>query len=178
MAMVHVIIASSDPSIRYNDEYTFQVAILFGDTKKDFDSYLRPIIESLDRLSREPVVVRKNGVHVTSARIFNLGVIADGIEINQRLLMFSGHTNWWGCRFCIVKGGHPVDGGKGGMYFFGRDSAIRTKTFLLLEKDAPPCPNHNYGIKSASPFGQLSTLLSIDLFMCDELHMCGKSGIH
>lgn len=88
---------------RYTDEYTFQVAILFGDTKKDFDSYLRPIIESLDRLSREPVVVRKNGVHVTSARIFNLGVIADGIEINQRLLMFSGHTNWWGCRFCIGK---------------------------------------------------------------------------
>lgn len=36
----------------------------------------------------------------------------------------------------LVKGGHPVDGGKGGMYFFGRDSAIRTKASLLLEKDA------------------------------------------
>lgn len=79
------------------------MAILFGDTKTDFDSYLRPIISSLDRMSREPLIIKKNGVHVTSANVYNLGVIADGIEINQRLLMFGGHMNWYGCRFCLGK---------------------------------------------------------------------------
>ncbi|KAG2201864.1 hypothetical protein INT47_004421, partial [Mucor saturninus] len=63
MVMIHVIIPSIDPSI------------------------------SLDRLSSQPIIVKRNGVHVATSKVYNLGVIADGVEINQRLLMFGGHTS-------------------------------------------------------------------------------------
>ncbi|KAG2200633.1 hypothetical protein INT47_007377 [Mucor saturninus] len=150
MVMVHVIIPSIDPSIRYTDEYTFQVAIFL----------------SLYQLSRQPLIVKRNGEYVTTSNVFCFGVIADGVEINQRLLMFGGHMVFHGCRFCLAKGVHPVEEGKNGMYFIQRNAPIRSKTSLLL-----PDADNNYGIKKASPFGELNTFLGIDFFFCDELHM-------
>lgn len=37
--------------------------------------------------------------------------------------------------FELVKGDHPLDGRKGGMYFFDRNAPIRSKASLLLEED-------------------------------------------
>ena len=91
----------ANPNNRYTNDYTFQIAIFYGDTKTNFESYLRPIIRSLDQLSKQPLVVKRNGEHIATSNVFCFGVIADGVEINQRLLMFGGHTGFHGCRFCL-----------------------------------------------------------------------------
>ncbi|KAG2211226.1 hypothetical protein INT47_006346 [Mucor saturninus] len=120
-----------------------------------------PSIRDLDQLSKQPLVVKRNGEHVATSNVFRFGVIADGVEINQRLLMFGGHTGFYG-----FEGVHPVEDKKGGMYFIKRDAAMRSEESLLVAN-----ADNTYGIKKPSPFGQLNTFLGIDFFFCDELHM-------
>lgn len=48
---------------------------------------------------------------------------------------------------------------------------MKSSTRILNILPLQPAEFNNYNIKSPTSFGQLSTFLSIDFFMCDELHM-------
>jgi len=72
---------------------------------------------------------------------------ADGVGFNS-LMCFYGHTGTYGCRFCVSKGEHRVDGevdengevqrGKSGMYFQSRNALLRTYESLILKDQVAP----------------------------------------
>ncbi|KAG2192986.1 hypothetical protein INT47_010368 [Mucor saturninus] len=49
MTIVHVLILNFDPSIRYTDQYMFQLAIIPG-KPKDLDSFFLPIVDEIKSL--------------------------------------------------------------------------------------------------------------------------------
>lgn len=76
---------------RYARNATFQLAILPGKCKADFESFLSPIVEELLLLGKKTLVVQAGTASSVRCKVYALFINGDGVEIN-RLLRYSGHT--------------------------------------------------------------------------------------
>ncbi|KAG1434858.1 hypothetical protein G6F56_014168 [Rhizopus delemar] len=98
-----------DPSIRYTDEYMFQIAMLHSNNNPDLDSFLRPIADELNKLSTNGMVVMKNGEEISRACVVPLMVTGD-IPAVAKIIHHPGHNSFYGCRFCYTCGEHAENG--------------------------------------------------------------------
>jgi hypothetical protein len=120
--------------IRYSDKYSFPVAVLYGNAKKDYMPFIKVVVDELKASSKRTLNITKNGNFVAETKVHLFACVGDGLE-QQALMGHRGvaHTN--GCRYCICCGEHPDDKGEGnnhGMYFVDRNAAMRTKESLAL----------------------------------------------
>ncbi|CEP18974.1 hypothetical protein [Parasitella parasitica] len=170
LVMVHGVLLNLDSSERYARHATFQIAILPSKAKGDFDSFMAPIVDEINLLSKKNLVVASNGDELVKCRVYVLFVNGDGIEAN-RMLNFQGHMSTYGCRFCIAKGEHRVDGNKAtGMYFADRNAPLRTKESLLLKDKSALFKENAYGINKPTVLAKLSTFLGVESIGLEELH--------
>ncbi|CEP17709.1 hypothetical protein [Parasitella parasitica] len=172
MVMIHAVVLNLDSAERYARHATFQIAVLPGKSKADFESFLRPIVDEIILLSEKTLLVQSGNSEPVRCKVYALFVNGDGVEIN-RLLRYSGHTHKYGCRFCLTPGSHRIDGPKRtGMYFQIRNATLRTSDSLLLKEQSPMFANNSYGIKEGPTiFGLLPYFSSgIYHFGFDELH--------
>ncbi|KAL0582457.1 hypothetical protein ABG067_007666 [Albugo candida] len=165
---------------RFNKSCTFPIAVIYGTRKPDLNSYLRPIIKELAKLTRKPLLVQRNGEYITTSRIVPLTVCGDGVQINQ-LMNFGGHGSFYGCRLCLTLGSHRVDAVDSdgnaincttGMYFQNRTADLRTYESLIhTENDPEYIRNAYYGIKLPSVFSPLVAFKSVSFHSLDEMHL-------
>ncbi|KAI9325957.1 hypothetical protein BD770DRAFT_432846 [Pilaira anomala] len=150
------------------DKYTFPVAVFYGNTKSNYDSFFKPIVRMFENLSVNPIEVKQDGQIVATANIYSVMTGGDMVEVNS-LLRHMGAVCFYGCRFCDVRGGHPGDKStsNGGMYFSGPKGNDRTKESLLLNKSSFS-NDECYGIKGKTVF--LNLAHSLEYFGFDELH--------
>jgi hypothetical protein len=121
-------------AVRYAENYSFPIAVLYGNAKKDYMPFIKVIVDELKESSKCRLKISKNGKLIADTRVHLFACIGDGLE-QQALMGHRGvaHTN--GCRYCICCGEHPNDKGEGnnhGMYFVDRKAAMRTKESLAL----------------------------------------------
>lgn len=76
---------------RYARHSTFQIAVFPAKAKCDFDSFLKPIVNEINLLSKKTLVFRKGTELPVYCKVYALFINGDGIECN-RLMNFSGHT--------------------------------------------------------------------------------------
>lgn len=106
----------------------------------NLNSYLLPIVKELSKLNKKPLLVKKNSEAVAISRVTTLYVSGDGVQCNE-LMNFAGHCSYFGCRFCLTKGQHRIDGSstetKHGMYFQNRNQDLRSRESLILKDKSP-----------------------------------------
>ncbi|KAI9329307.1 hypothetical protein BD770DRAFT_449692 [Pilaira anomala] len=153
---------------RYEGKYTFSVAVFYGNTKSNYDSFFKPMVGMFKNLSVNPIEVKQDGQIVATANIYSVMSGGDMAEVDS-LLKHMGAVCFYGCRFCDVRGSHPGDKStsNGGMYFSGPKGNDRTKESLLLNKSSFS-NDECHGIKGKTVFFNLVHFL--DYFGFDELH--------
>ncbi|CEP19953.1 hypothetical protein [Parasitella parasitica] len=92
LVMVHGVLLNLDSSERYARHATFQIAILPSKAKGHFDSFMAPILDQINLLSKKNLVVASNGDELVKCRVYVLFVNGDGIKAN-RMLNFQGHMS-------------------------------------------------------------------------------------
>ena len=84
--------------------------------------------------------MKRNSEIVAISRVTTLYVSGDGVQCNE-LMNFAGHCSLFGCRFCLTKGQHRIDGNstetKHGMYFQNRNQELRSRESLILKDKSP-----------------------------------------
>ncbi|CEP06796.1 hypothetical protein, partial, partial [Parasitella parasitica] len=170
LVMVHGVLLNLDSSERYARHATFQIAILPSKAKGDFDSFMAPIVDEVNLLSEKTLVIVGNDNQPVKCKVYVLFINGDGIEAN-RMLNFQGHMSTYGCRFCITKGEHRVDGSNAtGMYFADRKAPLRTKESLLLKDKTDLFRDKAYGINKPTILAKLSTFVGVESIGLEELH--------
>jgi hypothetical protein len=95
---------------------------------KDLESFLAPVYEELDYLSRVGIKVITPDHGSIMAKVHLMTFIGD-IPAVADLIKHTGHMSYFGCRMCIAKGvrGQINDPLSGGMYFVGKTNPGRMR---------------------------------------------------
>ena len=102
------------------------MACLPGPKKpKDLDSFLTPIIEELNDLSKHGLVIRSADQDTCKAKVHLITASGD-IPGVADMIHHKGHTSEFGCRICKVQG-RGADNQRNGLYFVDINAALRTK---------------------------------------------------
>jgi hypothetical protein len=110
-----------------------QIMIIPGYNKpKILESFLSPLLEELDHLSRIGIKVRTVDQGIITAKVHLMAFIGD-IPAVADLVKHRGHTSYYGCRMCLVRGviGESAHHTNGGMYFPTKTSLCK---FRLLDE--------------------------------------------
>ncbi|CAO3668144.1 hypothetical protein GCM10027060_21610 [Nesterenkonia halophila] len=88
----------------YASDNVLTLAIIPG-PKKPYDlmSFLKPIVDEITGLSRNGMVVKKNGETVYEGKVYLLGATGDIPGIAD-LMNHAGHMAYRGCRMCDTEG--------------------------------------------------------------------------
>ncbi|GAA5804209.1 hypothetical protein HPULCUR_009696 [Helicostylum pulchrum] len=82
LVFVHVLVLNYGPSIRYTDQYMFQIAVIAGKVK-DLDSYLLPIVDEVKSLGERGLIVKKHNGEIIKSKVHMIasGDISQGIGL-------------------------------------------------------------------------------------------------
>ncbi|KAG2193041.1 hypothetical protein INT47_009291 [Mucor saturninus] len=123
MTIVHVLVMNFYPSIRYTDQYMFQLAIIPG-KPKDLDSFLLPIIDEIKSLGEHGLIVERWNGETIKAKVHLVMATGDIPQVTK-YMHHGGHMATYGCRICLVEGQKREYTGYG-MYFQKRGASLRT----------------------------------------------------
>lgn len=165
--IVHLINLNLPPHIRYQDNYTFQVAVLPGpnNPKALLDTFLRPIIGELKTLASSGMAVLVKGEEVCRAKV-HLVMATGDLPASTDLAHHMTFSAKYGCRICETtttrEGYHTC--------FLADPShlTIRSKAQFVA-----PSTENNLGIRSSPIFCNLLSFSGPAFFGLDEMHLLG-----
>ncbi|SAM03223.1 hypothetical protein, partial, partial [Absidia glauca] len=133
---------------------------------KALDSFLSPIFRELDHLSRVGIMVTTADGQTIKAKVHLMTFTGD-IPAVADLINHKGHTSYYGCRLCRIKGVKGVTAhDNDGMYFLGKASRF----------DLRPLDEYKLGSQfgiSPSAVAHLNTFSGGHFFGLDEMHCIG-----
>ncbi|KAG2216617.1 hypothetical protein INT45_000417, partial [Circinella minor] len=168
LTIIHIINFNLPQSIRYENENMLQLCII-PSAPKDLESFLQPMINSLEILQTSGIWVKADDGDMYHVRCHALLVTGD-IPACAKMIGHKGHQSRYGCRLCKIKGsGIRFNGRKRGMYFVSRrypKPKKRTKKELISGVKKK-------GILVKSVFTQLSSFKNAHFYGLDIMHLIG-----
>ncbi|KAI8335340.1 hypothetical protein BC941DRAFT_326308, partial [Chlamydoabsidia padenii] len=143
-----------------------QLCVIPGNHKPfDLWSFLDPIMVELEQLATNGIIVNV-GEEKIEAKVHLLVATGD-LPAVADISNHRGHTSYYGCRICEVKGEYH-----GGMYFPAKcdDSIMRTVESYTHED---PFIRREFCLKAISPFTNLTTFTGPSFWGLDEMHLFG-----
>ncbi|SAL96224.1 hypothetical protein, partial, partial [Absidia glauca] len=122
--IVNMTILNIDPKNRSKKHNLIQIMIIPGVKKpRDLESFLSPMLQELDHLSRVGIKIRTADEGTLTAKVHLMAFTGD-IPAIADLIRHSGHHSYNGCRICVLRGvrGEIYNPGLRGMYFPGDTS--------------------------------------------------------
>ncbi|SAL96359.1 hypothetical protein [Absidia glauca] len=116
--IVNTIIMNIDPKDRYKKHNMGQIMIIPGYNKpKNLESFLFPMLQELEHLSRIGIKIRTVDEGAITAKVHLIAFFGD-IPAVADLVKHREHTSYYGCRMCFVRGvvGESAHHSSGGMY--------------------------------------------------------------
>ncbi|KAG2191239.1 hypothetical protein INT47_012016, partial [Mucor saturninus] len=164
MTIVHVLVMNFDPSIRYTDQYMFQLAIIPG-KPKDLDSFLLPIIDEIKSLGEHGLIVERWNGETIKAKVHLVMATGDIPQVTK-YMHHGGHMATYGCRVCLVEVQKRECTGYG-MYFQKRGASLRTVDHFVNGDE-------EHHIKNANLISALPSFCGSSYYGLDEMHLLGQ----
>lgn len=166
--IVHFINLNLPPEVRYQENYTFQVAVLPGpnNPKSLLDTFLRPIIEELKILSTAGMVVSVDNTEVCKAKV-HLVMATGDLPASTDLAHHMTFAAKYGCRIC------QTETTKVGNHTCFLDDPFRVSVRPKSQFVKPSAEN-NLGIRSTPIFCELLSFDGPAFFGLDEMHLLGQ----
>ncbi|KAG2217956.1 hypothetical protein INT45_001390 [Circinella minor] len=155
MQLIHLVVMNLPKDERYKNKNMLQVPIALGPLKpKNIHSFLSPLMEELDQLSKDGMVLRVDDEPDDIMIHAHLLLASGDLPGVSDLVHHTGHTSHYGCRTCRIESFSLISpkGGGQGQYFPGTEEVVTERNDDDFFGRLP-----NYGILASNPFVHLVT---------------------
>ncbi|OAD71605.1 hypothetical protein PHYBLDRAFT_170266 [Phycomyces blakesleeanus NRRL 1555(-)] len=168
ITIIMVTILDLTPTERYKQENIFIISIISGPKKpKNLFSYLYPVLQDFLVFESQGLQMNFEDDLTSLYRASIAFVIGDIVGIAE-LCMHSGHSSYYNCRVCKIRGDQQQKNQRG-IYFSNMATSNNRSRQSFIEVDT------EYEIKKPTPFGILSSFTGTCFFGLDKLYLWGQN---